>query len=836
MKKILIILGIIFGILLATVIIVPIVFKDDIQQAIDSAMDENLNAKVFYDTDKFGLSMIRNFPNFTVSIGDFGIVGMEEFSEDTLVSVGKFLVTIDVMSAISGDQIKINEVLLESPKIMVLVLENGMANYDIAKESESTEEEITPEEESEETEAAGDISIGVEKWAITDGQLIYLDQSMNMSTTLLGLNHEGSGDFTLDVFDLATNTSISNVSFAFEGEEYLSDKRFEADVNLNMDLSQMKFKFLENRVALNDFAMVADGTIDMPGEDIVMDVTFGGSDISLKGILSLIPGTYQEYLAGVSASGTIGFDGYVKGTFNETSMPQVAASLSVENGEILYAEYPIPMQAIEIRTSFNYPSADLRETSFNIDKFHMLVDGEEVSAYLKFNNLEDFNWDLGFDGNVDLEKVTRIVPLDGIDLKGKINAKLNTSGRMSDVEAEKYDLLPTSGGMSVAGFSFISNDLPQGFGISKAKLSFNPSELNLSDFDATVGKSDLSLKGKVSNYLGFALSKEEVLVGNLEFKSELLDLNEWIPEEEEEIVEDTVAADTLEIVRIPENIDFTLKSNITKIEVSDLSIDNFKGQVLVKDGSIILDENSFNMLDGTFIMTGSYQTKDLEKPKYDFSFEIKDLSIAKAFNAFETIQTYVPIAKQVTGKFSTNLSVDGTLGEDMMPLMDEMNMAGLVNVAQAALESGNFINKLSTVASLKPGSSGGGETKSISVKDVLISTAIKNGRLFVEPFDLNVGGQKASLGGSNSLDGDLDYAMLLKDVPTGAIGNALSSALGSIAGGNSLISDKIDLNLGIIGTTDDPKVKLLGSSPSSSGSGGGVKAKFKNQIDTKVAE
>ncbi len=835
MKKVLIILGIVFGILLVAVVTVPIIFKDDIRQAIDQAMDDNLNAKVYYDPDQFGLSLISNFPDFTVSLGDFGVVGIEEFVDDTLVSVNSFQITVDLMSAISGDQIKINEVLLEEPKITVLVFESGLANYDIAKESANDEAPVSEEQPPASDEAESDISIGVEKWAITEGQLIYLDQSMNVSATILGLNHEGSGDFTLDVFDMRTTTSIADVSFAFEGEEYLANKRFEADVNLNMDLGQMKFTFLENRIALNDFAIVADGFVSMPTEDIEMDITFGGSDIDLRAILSLIPGTYQEYLDGVSASGSIGFDGLVKGIFSDNSMPRVSASLSVENGGITYAEYPIPIEDIDIQTSFDYPSADLRETSFNIDKFHMLVDGEEFSSYLKFKNLEDFNWDFGFDGNADLEKITKIIPLDGMELKGKINAKLNTAGKMSDVDAERFDQLPTSGSMSIAGFSFTSADLPQGFKIESAQLGFDPSEINLSEFRANLGNSDLSLEGKVSNYLAFALSEGETIVGNLNFNSNLLDLNEWIPEEETEVAEDTVEYEPLEAVKIPVTIDFVLESNIEKIAVSNLSLDNFSGKILVKDGAIILDENSFNMLDGTFELTGSYQTKDLDEPRYDFKFDIKELSIASAFSSFETIQSYVPIAEQVTGKFSTSFSVDGTLGEDMMPLMDEMNLSGLVNIAEAALERGNFMDKLSAVASLKGGSSGDGQKK-ITLKDVLVSTAIKNGRLFVEPFDLNVNGQKATLGGSNSLDGALDYSMLLKDIPTGAIGSALNSALGSLTGGTKLVSDKIDLNLGIVGTTDDPKVNLLGSSPSSSGGSSGVKAAFQEQVNTKVEE
>ena len=630
---------------------------------------------------------------------------------------------------------------------------------------------------------------------------------------------------------------MQKVSLGYEGEEYVSNKTLAADVNMNMDLGAMKFTFMENRIALNDFAMGAEGFISMPDDDIDMEITFGGKDISLKSILSLIPGTYQEYLDGVTAAGAVAFDGFVRGTFNETSMPKIGATLNVSNGNITYAEYPIPMEAINVEANFDYPSADLSETSFNVNKFHLLIDGEELSAYLKFKDLDDFNWDLGFDGNVDLEKITKIIPLEGMELKGKMNTKLNTSGKMSYVDAERYDLLPTSGSMSISGFSFTSADLPQGFGIESANLNFNPSEITLTEFKANAGKSDMRLKGKVSNYLAFALNENEMLQGALDFDSELLDLNEWMPEAEA-APDTTTTEDTtsLEVVRIPPTIDFTLRSTIDKIAFSDMSLENFKGSVLIKDGAVLLEENTFNMLDGTFELAGSYQTKDLETPKYDFQFGIKELSIASAFNSFTTIQKYAPIAKQMTGKFSTDFTVEGTLGQDMMPLMDEMNLSGLVNIAEAALQGGDFLTKVSAVTSLKGGSNSAGEKKGLSVKDVLVSAAIKQGRLFIEPFDLNIDGQKATLGGSNSLTGDLDYAMLMKEIPTGALGSAVSNVLNSLSGGNSINLDKVDLNLGILGTFDDPQVKLISTSPSSGGQSSTAKAAFESQVNAKVDE
>ncbi|MEO9482791.1 MAG: AsmA-like C-terminal region-containing protein [Ekhidna sp.] len=850
MKKFLIILGVVFAILITAIIVLPIIFKDDIRKAIDDTMAESLNASVYYDIDGFSLSLIKNFPDITVSMRDFGVVGVGAFEKDTLASVGTFLVTVDLMSAISGDQIIVEEILLDNPNILVLVLPDGQANYDIAKEGsadESPQPEATEEvlDQTSSNEDA-DLSVGIEKWSIRNGKVVYRDQSMNFFTSITGLNHEGSGDFSLDVFDLTTRTTVDDVAMGFEGVEYVSNKSLALDIILNMNLTEMKFTFKENRFAVNNFAMQADGYVSMPGDDIDMDITFGGKDISLKSILSLIPGVYQEYLDGVTAGGQISFDGYVKGTFNESSMPKVAANLAVDNGRISYEDFNIPMEDINIKTSFNYPSADLRETSFNVDKFSMLVDGESVEAYLKFKNLENYQWDLGFDGNADLEKITKIVPMEGMTLVGKINAKLNTAGMMSDVDAEQYDKLPTTGSLTIDDFLFQSADLPQGFGISQANLSFNPSEINLSEFSATSGNSDFSMDGKITNYLAFALSENELLTGRLNFNSSLIDINELMPEESmeeeattasnEEVSESTEGEEeALEVVKIPENIDFTLASSIDKIAYSNLSINDFNGQILIKDGAIILDDNKFKMLDGTFELTGSYVTKDLEKPKYDLGFKVKDLSIGSAFEAFETIQSYVPIAKQVTGKFSSDFKVNGLLGEDMMPIMDAIDLTGLVNIAEGALEKGAFMQKLSSVAALKTGAGSEGSQK-INLKDVLVKTSIKDGRMFVEPFDLEVGGQSAVLGGNSGLDGSLDYSMLLKDVPTGQIGNALNSALSSFTGGKKLVADKINLNLGIGGTYDDPSVNLLGTSGASGGSSGGATAEFKKQLTDKVDE
>jgi len=168
----------------------------------------------------------------------------------------------------------------------------------------------------------------------------------------------------------------------------------------------------------------------------------------------------------------------------------------------------------------------------------------------------------------------------------------------------------------------------------------------------------------------------------------------------------------------------------------------------------------------------------------------------------------------------------------MKPLLDKIKLAGLVNVAQASLSKGDFVSKLNTLTAFKAGATSQDSDEAISIKDVLIKTEIKDGHLFVEPFNLKVKGQEATIGGSNTLDGKLDYSMLIKDIPTGIVGNALNSAVSSLTGGSKLISDKIDIDLGIGGTYDDVKINLL--STSESGESSGAAEAFKQQISSKV--
>ncbi|HCW07542.1 MAG TPA: hypothetical protein DGG95_09290, partial [Cytophagales bacterium] len=93
----------------------------------------------------------------------------------------------------------------------------------------------------------------------------------------------------------------------------------------------------------------------------------------------------------------------------------------------------------------------------------------------------------------------------------------------------------------------------------------------------------------------------------------------------------------------------------------------------------------------------------------------------------------------------------------------------------------------------------------VTLKNVLMSAAIKDGKLEVQPFNVKFGNYATTVSGSTSLDGGINYALKMK-VPAGQLGSQFQSLLG-----NTNSSSEIPVNLGLGGTFLNPKVQLMSS-------------------------
>lgn len=907
MKKVLLGFGILIVLLVAAGIIIPIVFKDDIKAAIDKEIAANVNADVIFNVDNFDITLFRNFPNATAEIKELGVFNRAPFEGVPLFVVERLDVEVNLKDLLFGDELRLKGITLVRPQIQIKVLKDGRANWDITYPSTDTVQ-VAAEE-------SGSFSFGIDHWEVINGDLIYDDQSIPFAMALKGLNHTGSGDFNEKEFDLRTKTTSDTLGVVFDGVEYISNKRLEADMVLGISEEYTKYTFKENVAKLNDFGLAFDGWFKMNENSYDMDITYETQESTFKSLLSLVPGMYTKDFGNIETNGNVAFAGLVKGTFSEQQMPAfkldvkvndgmfkypdlptaikninmdllvdnkdgvidntvvdlkklhldfgnnpvdarmlienlknykmdgnikanlnlaelnkmfpmegldmrgtfsvnatakgvydsikkiipaIDLDMALRNGYVKSSEFPLPLEDLKFKSTVKNTSGKMAETTINVNDFSMLMDGEKFVANMTVQNLDDYTWDLKANGGIDLEKMTKIFPLEGMTLAGKVKADIETRGKMSDVDAKRYDRLPTSGSASLENFKFNSKDLPYAVTISQSQAVFNPQKIDLKSTSGTIGKSDFKVEGSVSNYIAYVFGQNETIKGNVTFQSNLLDLNEFMTDTEETTT--TTETESYGVIPVPENIDFILHSSIKTAKMMDYTITNASGDIIVKDGIANLSGLKFNMLGGSFQMSGIYNTKDIQHPKYDMNLKIENLAIQQAASSFSIVKTYAPIAGLVSGDFNTDFKISGELLPTMMPNLATVNGGGLIKVAQAALTQSKLVSGITSLTKLD-------NSDKVTLSDVLMSAAINNGRLSVQPFDVKFGNYTTNIAGSTGLDGSINYTLKM-NVPAGKLGSQLQGFINQNTGSTNSTSE-IPVTIGLGGTYNDPQTKLV---------------------------
>ncbi|PGH37743.1 MAG: hypothetical protein CRN43_19330 [Candidatus Nephrothrix sp. EaCA] len=478
-------------------------------------------------------------------------------------------------------------------------------------------------------------------------------------------------------------------------------------------------------------------------------------------------------------------------------IPKIDADMTLSNGYVKSGAFPMPLENVQVAAHIKNATGFMAQTVADINNFSMVLDGEPFGGSAVLQNLDDYTWDIKAKGGIDLAKMTKIFPLEGMTIAGKVKADLATKGKFSDVQAKRFEKLPTAGNATLKDFSYTAKDLPYKVTLSQAAADFNPQRIELKDTKGTIGNSDFAVSGAVTNYIGYVFGKETIK-GNLNFGSNNLDMNEFMTEDPK-AAKDKPKTDTtaMSAFPVPENIDFVLHADVKTAKMLTYVITQANGDIIVRDGIANLSDLKFNMLDGSFVMNGTYQAKDIKHPKYDMKLKIADLSIAQAAANFELVKKYVPIAGLVTGKFSTDFSISGELKKDMMPNLATVTGGGLLKVAQAALTKSKLIAGVTALSKLD-------NTDNVSLKDVAMSAAIANGQLSVQPFDIKFGSYTTTMAGFSTLDGQLNYTLNMK-VPAGKLGlqGGLSQYLGA-----ANASEEVTLPITLGGTVANPKFGL----------------------------
>ena len=787
--RVLAIAGSFVALVLVLLLVLPYLFRDRIAERVKAEVNRSVNARV--EWQDVGLTFFRDFPNLTLRLDELTVAGIGRFEGDTLASVGHLGVALDLPSVLrnvvgGGAPIVVRSIALDRPRLRLIKLEDGAANWDITRDTATA---------AQRPEAAKPVAISLRRFEITDAAVALDNRQAGLKASLAGFEQSLTGDFSRSQVVIRTEAHSDTVNVTFAGIPYLNRVTLDLEADVQADLNRKSFTLKDTELRLNDLQLAVSGTAATAGDDLALDVAFDTPSTNFRHILSLVPAIYANDFQSVKTSGAIAVSGRVEGRYGEKAFPSFVLNAKVDNGAFQYPDLPLPARDIFMDLAIANPGGDADSTVVRLDRFHVRLGSDPVDATMVLRTpVSDPDLDLRVEGKVDLADVRRTVKLEGIDeLAGTVAADATVRTRMSYIDSAQYDRVDARGTVDIGNLTVKGENLPQPLAIQQASLQLAPQKAELRSFRGTVGSSDLQASGSLENLLGFAL-RDDVLRGSATLRSNRFNLDEWRSGEGD-----------LQIIPVPPRLDFALDATVAQLTYDKLKMSNARGRLRIKDQRITLENFRLNTLGGEIAVTGFYETTSPAKPTFDVGLKMTKVDIPAAFEALTTVQRLAPVAKYAQGNFSTDLKLHGALGKDMMPLFDGLDGRGSLQTSQLVLEDFPALEKVVDVTKLQ-------FLDNPTMRALRTAFQIRDGRLHVEPFAVNIGKTTMNVSGSNGLDQSLQYALTLK-VPRSELGTAANQAVAGLvsrAGGAGIdlqAAQEIELGIQLGGTVTNPSVK-----------------------------
>jgi hypothetical protein len=794
LKKILKIIGVLVILLAAALFAIPYFFKDQIKTKISQAINEKVDAKIsFADAD---LSLFKNFPNANVTLDKLVIINKAPFEGDTLISLGELNLKMSIKELFKGkdEAMNIDGITSKNGLINIIFNKDGIGNYDIALKNNKTKDD----------DKSSPLSLKIQNYKIENFKFKYFDESSKIKMVIDSLNHEGTGNFASQKLDLVTN-STAKVTLDMDKVNYMKNVSLTLDAVLGIDLEKSKYTFKENKALINQLPLEFDGFIQMVEAGQQYDLKFKTPTSSFKNFLGVIPAAYASSLDNVKTTGDFSVMGFAKGLFSDATVPKFKIEIASNNASFQYPNLPKSVQNIVIDTKIINETGILNDTYVNLDKLSFKIDQDVFNAKANIKNItQNALVDAALKGTINLANLSKAYPIK-LDkpLSGILKADVTTKFDMQSVEKSQYQNINNAGTMSLSGFNY-ADENGKTMNISNALVQFNPSQVNLKQFNATTGKSDISVTGVLENFYGFIFRNQE-LKGNFNMNSKQLAVDDFMTTSEKTKTdpsdsEQAKQTKKAEAMKIPAFLNCTLTAKATTVLYDNLTLKDVSGKLIIKDEKVTLENVKTSIFGGTIGVNGAVSTKG-KTPVFNMDLNLNQVNIAQSFTQLDMLKKIAPIAGIINGKLNSTIKLNGNLdATELTPDLKTLTGDLLGQLLSTTVNSNNSTLLTALSSNLKFI-----DVSKINLNDLKAAITFKDGKVNIKPFNIKYKDIKATIGGSHGFDQSMNYNLKF-DVPAKYLGSEANALIAKLSPADAAKLENFPINAILTGNFTNPKI------------------------------
>lgn len=369
------------------------------------------------------LTFFSSFPAFGVRIEGLEIVNpVEGAQNDTLLSAKEVVATIDIMAFLNDKKLDIHALTLRDVRANIYIDSIGHGNWDVfALPPDTTEQDTSafqlPFDE-----------IHVDNAMMASNRLTFVDRKDSIEASIDGFGFDAQienwDDIRLKLKTLAVNAKIKE-------EQYVQDMKIEINLPCAVHLDSMHFVLREASLSVDDLAIGIDGWAKI-GDSITMDARVNAKEWEITQVLALVPDRYRAMLKDIEVDGKLSLDAHAYGTYSDSVMPIVDASVSLEDGAGRYKKLPYKAEKVQMTANAHLDLNDSLESraaaTLAADCKQSHVEAQADVKELLGNPLIDAQAEL----KANIPDFASFMPKD-LKIKGKTKGEIRVLARLSEL-------------------------------------------------------------------------------------------------------------------------------------------------------------------------------------------------------------------------------------------------------------------------------------------------------------------------------------------------------------------------------------------------------------------
>lgn len=764
--------------------------SDRLKALIIPQMEESMHRTIYVKDISFSV-----FPSFALSIDSLRISNPpgSPFEREEFLSLENLQLKVKIFELLR-DKLEISYIIVNHPVIYLERNANGVKNYSNSSAKEPAAGKVTVEKRN-----AGALLLS--NLEINNGEIEFADKKYDSRMFISGFHQTATveaktGENTLHIQGA---TAIEKFSYGSLASLFLKDQPLTGNSQLTYTIEKDILSFDNVTMKIKELPLTVSGTIsNLQQETLMLDLAVNSPGAQMEQLLSLVPPELLKQTKGLSSSGEVKFGMMIKGPSSETMNPGTSGTFTVSNGKIQYASLPKSITNITIAGSFDKPSAPLAKKdigSFSLDKFSAALGSSILGGSLRMTNFDDPAIVASFNGAVDLNEVKEYYPLEqGTNLSGLMKATLSLDGK-----AKAPQTLKANGAVEFQNVTIQTAGSPKPIRDLNGSISFNNQVIQSKHLAMNIGESDLSMAFTMKNYMGMVMESAAKTAGKpgatLTLTSKQLRTADLMPEQKSTTQEKGTTTTAKKQSGLIPGIDIDANVAIDKLVTEKFTFTNAHGAAGVSNGIVDLKNFSVNAFQGTIQTKGTLDLRDPKKSPFNLDLDIKNVESNEFLSPFSSFGQFL------FGKFSTTTKIQGDLNDTLGLNKESLLGNGNIQILEGKLAGFPLTTKLAEATGLD-------ELKSINFKNWANLFSISNGRLNVKDLKVNTGTADFLVGGSQGLDGSMDYTMTVKlpesasqRLKLGGVGDELLQLFKDNTG-------RINLTFGVTGTSASPVLKL----------------------------